>query len=120
MTDKQTVRAGYFQGERQEIGLRYAYRPEFVPLLLNYLGARPGTSILEAGCGSGFLSRLLAHTLTDVRLVALDTDGAMLDMARQLQVHENLDGTIQLGQADAFHLPFPDNSFDLVTSHRLL
>lgn len=120
MSDTQSARAGYFQGERQEMALRYAYRPEFVPLLLDYLGARPSTRILEAGCGSGFLSRLLARKLADVQLVALDTDGAMLNIARQLQGRENLNEKIRWGQGDAYHLPFPDNSFDLVTSHRLL
>ena len=97
MRNKQSVRAGYFQGERQEMALRYAYRPEFVPLLLDYLGARPGTHILEAGCGSGFLARLLARTLADVQLVALDTDGEMLNIARQLQAREKLDGKIRFG-----------------------
>ena len=120
MSDKQSARAGYFQGERQEMALRYAYRPEFVPLLLDYLGARPGTHILEAGCGSGFLARLLTRTLADVQLVALDTDSEMLYIARQLQAQEELNGRIWWGQGDSFHLPFPDNSFDLVTSHRLL
>jgi ubiquinone/menaquinone biosynthesis C-methylase UbiE len=120
MNTEQSARAGYFQGKRQEIALRYTYRPEFVPLLLEYLGAKPGTRILETGCGSGFFSRLLARTLPDVQLLALDTDGEMLNIARQMKEREGLSGSIQLGYGDAFQLPFPDNSFDLVTSHRLL
>ena len=31
---------GYFKGENLELTWRYAYRPEFVPLLLDYLGVQ--------------------------------------------------------------------------------
>lgn len=120
MMADQSARSGYFKGERQELALRYVYRPEFVPLLLNYLGAEPGTRILEVGSGSGFLSRLLAHSLPQAQLVALDTDGEMLRIARRIQEEEGLAERIRLGYGDAFELPFADNSFDLVTSHRLL
>ena len=120
MGANQSARAGYFKGDRQELALRYVYRPEFVPLLLDYLGAEPGMRILEVGSGSGFLSRLLARSLPEARLVALDTDGEMLRLARQLQEGEGLSKRIRLGYGDTFRLPFADNSFDLVTSHRLL
>lgn len=120
MNDTPTARAGYFQGDRMELGLRYAYRPEFVPLLMAYLGARPGTSVLEVGCGSGFLARLLARTLPDVRVHGLDSDASLLDVAGQMQARDGRKGQISWGQADAFRLPFRDDHFDLVTSHRLL
>ena len=120
MSENQSVRTGYFKGASQEMELRYAYRPEFVPLLIQYLGVKPGMHILEAGCGSGFLSRLIVRTVADVKLVALDTDGEMLSVARRLQEQEGLHGHIQLGYGDAFHLPFPDDCFDHVTSQRLL
>ncbi len=120
MSDKQSARSGYFKGERQELGLRYAYRPEFVPLLLEYLGAAPGMRILEVGSGSGFLSRLLARSLPGAWLVALDTDREMLRLARRIQEREGLVERILLGYGDTFELPFADNSFDVVTSHRLL
>ena len=120
MNDTPTARAGYFQGERMELGLRYAYRPEFVPLLMTYLGAKPGMSMLEVGCGSGFLARLLARTLPGVRVLGLDSDASLLDIAGQMQARDGLTDQIVWGQGDAFRLPFPDDHFDLVTSHRLL
>ena len=120
MSQTETARSGYFRGEQLELGLRYAYRPEFIPLLLEYLGARPHTRILQVGCGSGFLARLLARSLTDVRVVGLDTDPTMLDIADQLLDRERLTGNVTLAQGDAFRLPFPDAAFDMVTSHRVL
>jgi ubiquinone/menaquinone biosynthesis C-methylase UbiE len=120
MNQTETARSGYFQGERLELGLRYAYRPEFIPLLLDYLGARSHTRILQVGCGSGFLARLLTRTLTEVQVVGLDTDPDLLDMADQLLDRERLTENVTLAQGDAYQLPFPDATFDLVTSHRML
>ena len=111
---------GFFEGERLELTWRYAYRSEFVPLLMDYLGARPGMRILDVGCGTGFLARLLAQTLDDVQVVGLDADEKMLDLARQMLAREGLAGRVELRQGDAYQLPFPDETFDLVTSQTLL
>lgn len=120
MSDTPVALSGYFSGDRMEIGLRYAYRPEFVPLLLDYLGLSPGQSILEVGCGTGFLTRLLARTLPDNPITALDSDTNLLDIAVEMQARDGVGRRINLGQGNAYRLPFPDNAFDLVTSHRLL
>ncbi|MEZ4514566.1 MAG: class I SAM-dependent methyltransferase [Chloroflexota bacterium] len=115
-----SARSGHFFGERQEIELRYAYRPEYVPLLLGYLGAKPNAAILEAGCGSGFLSRLLARELPNVSVIGLDSDERSLTIARELQEAEQIGSHLRFEQGDTHRLPFADDSFDLVTSHRLL
>ena len=111
---------GFFEGERLELTWRYAYRPEFVPLLMDYLGARSGMCILDVGCGTGFLARLLARTLNAVQVVGIDADEKMLDLAHQLLEREGLAGQVELRQGDAYQLPFPDETFDLVTSQTLL
>ena len=109
----------FFEGERQELTWRYAYRPEFVPLLMAYMGAQPGMHILEVGCGTGFLSRLLAQTLTDVRIVGLDPGEKALNLGRQLLERHHLTN-VELQYGAAYPIPFPDNTFDLVTSQTLL
>ena len=116
----QTNVTGFFEGERLELSWRYAYRPEFIPLLLDYLGARAGMNILDVGYGSGFLSRLLARHLDNVSIVGIDPDGHLLDAAQDLLEREALPTEIQLGQSDAYRLPFPGETFDLVTSQTLL
>jgi ubiquinone/menaquinone biosynthesis C-methylase UbiE len=117
---KATPVTGFFEGDRLELNWRYVYRPEFIPLLMDYLGARPGMRILDVGCGSGFLSRLLARTLEDVHVVGLEADEKLLDLAHQMVEREGLTGQVELHQGDAYHLPFSDDSFDLVTSHTVL
>lgn len=110
----------YFEGDRLELTWRYAYRPEFIPLLLDYLGAQSGMSILDAGCGSGFLSRLLARTVADVQVIGLDADAKMLSLARQLLAREGLSQQVELHHGNVYQLPFADDTFDLTTSQTLL
>ena len=112
--------SGFFEGERLELMWRYAYRSEFVPLLMNYLGARSGMHILEAGCGSGFLTRLLLRNLDNLRMNGIDSDAKLLDAAGQLLEREGLTDHVHLGRANAYRLPFPADTFDLVTSQTLL
>lgn len=111
---------GYFEGERLELSWRYAYRPEFIPLLMDYLGARPGIRILDTGCGTGFLARLLARTLDQVQVVGLESDAKLLGLAGQMLEEEGLSTQVALRQGNAYQIPYPDETFDLATSQTLL
>ncbi|MDX1414387.1 MAG: class I SAM-dependent methyltransferase [Candidatus Promineifilaceae bacterium] len=110
----------YFEGEFMELSWRHAYRPELVPLLMSYLGAQDGMSILEVGCGTGFLSRLLAKNLDDVHIIGLDSDEKLLAMAGEMVARDGVGKKVSLRKGDAYELPLADNSFDLVTSQTLL
>ncbi len=109
-----------FESETLELSWRYAYRPEFVPLLVDYLGARPKMKVLEVGCGTGYLARLLARSLDDVHIVGLDPDRQLLNAARQLLEREGHTHSVKFWQGDAYRLPFLDETFDMVTSQTLL
>ncbi len=63
---------------------------------MEYLGAQRGTRILDADCGSGFVSRLLARTLTGMQVAALDADEKMLTLARQMLEREGLTAQVEL------------------------
>jgi SAM-dependent methyltransferase len=75
--------------------------------LLEVVGALPPARVLDAACGTGFLTR---HHRG--RVVGLDQSAAMLGIAR---------GRVpdaRFVRADALALPFPDESFDRVfTGH---
>lgn len=116
----QSAASGYFEGERLELIWRHAYRPEFVPLLIEYLGVSPGSEVLDVGCGTGFLSRLLARSVPDVRVTGIDTDNAALEIGREMVAVEELDGRVEFMSGTAFDLPFADGDFDAVTSQTLM
>jgi ubiquinone/menaquinone biosynthesis C-methylase UbiE len=111
---------GFFEADSLEVFWRYAYRPEFVPLLLDYLGAQRGMDVLEVGCGTSFLTRLLARTLDDVHVVGVDPDPQMLNVGQRALEREGLVSRVRLVQGDAYALPFPDQAFDLVASQTVL
>jgi len=75
--------------------------------LERFVAGLPEGSVLDAGCGTGFLTRHLPGAVT-----ALDQSAAMVELARGRRP----DTTFVVG--DALELPFADRSFDLVfTAH---
>ncbi|HKQ72552.1 MAG TPA: methyltransferase domain-containing protein [Blastocatellia bacterium] len=79
--------------------------------LVNRLGSRPLSRVLEIAAGTGVVTRALASALPEnVSIVATDLNQAMLDRA-------SIVGTaraVEWRQADAMQLPFQDESFDAI------
>jgi len=67
--------------------------------------------VLEVGCGTGVLTRLLARWPAVAAVVGVDVAGMLLAKARALT--SGLDN-VTFEEADARSLPFEDESFDVV------
>src|SRR5437870_463126 len=80
------------------------------------VGARSGLDVLDAGCGTGFLSLELASR--GHRVVGVDFAPAMLGEARRKAAEQGL--AIRFEEADAEQLSYPPGSFDLVVSRHVL
>lgn len=76
---------------------------------------RDGDAILDVGCGTGALLESVAARAPGTRRVGVDLSPAMLAVA-----HRKLGDRASLVAAEAGHLPFPDQSFDLVLSSSAL
>ncbi len=84
-----------------------------VRTLLDTMAPRPGDTILDVGCGSGALDRMLAHHYGAAnRLIATDLNPFLLREAAALAAEDGVDATIRFQEANAEALPFPDASFD--------
>lgn len=70
------------------------------------------TRILDLGCGPGQWTDTLACHYPDAQVVGVDLSSAMLDKAKQAHCH-----VANWVCADAAHLPFPHNQFDLIFSN---
>lgn len=70
--------------------------------------------VLDLGTGTGRAAFLLARRYPEAEVVGVDLAPAMLAEARKLTPPE-LAGRVRFEEADAERLPYPDESFDLVS-----
>lgn len=81
---------------------------EWAPRLVEAAGVAPGQAVLDVACGTGIVARTVADAQRGRgRVVGLDLNGAMLDVARRVRPE------LEWRQGDAAHLPFPDGAFDV-------
>lgn len=79
-------------------------------LVLAELAPRPGESLLDVGCGTGYFTRALASATTGT-VTGADVDPRRVDYARRRR-----DADLSYEVADARALPHPNRSFDLVVA----
>ncbi|WP_111642962.1 bifunctional demethylmenaquinone methyltransferase/2-methoxy-6-polyprenyl-1,4-benzoquinol methylase UbiE [Marinimicrobium alkaliphilum] len=77
---------------------------------------RPGQKVLDIAGGTGDLSYAFARKVGSEGLVVLaDINASMLNVGRDRLTDRGIAGNIEFAQADAQYLPFPDNTFDVIT-----
>lgn len=81
--------------------------------LVERVGLRPGTCVLDVACGTGAVARLAASAVGESgRVAALDVNRGMLAVARSTASPPGVPIEWCEGRADA--LPFGDGEFDVV------
>ena len=94
---------------------------QMVRTVIDEAELHPGERVLEVGCGTGVLDRWLArHTAGAHRIVGVDINQYLLREAEALSRKEGLDHTIDYREGNAEALPFPDGSFDVAMSARVI
>ena len=72
----------------------------------------PGRTWLDVGCGTGELAFMAAETGASV--TGADLSPVLVETARRQAAERDVDVTFEVGDAEA--LPYPDASFDILTS----
>lgn len=93
--------------------------PEMRSIIDSYLtGIRvsPGMEILDVGCGTGAITRILAEKDGVERVVGIDPSSIFIKQAKMLNQHPHVTYIAGDGQA----VPFGDHVFDTVVFHTVL
>jgi SAM-dependent methyltransferase len=114
----------YLRSERSPAFIRYCERVygamlnqygtadiEQLTLMLDVLRLRPGSHVLDAGCGTGHTTRYLAEK-SEARFVGIDTAEPAIGRAQQLEAARAERLAFKIGTMDA--LDFSPSSFDAV------
>jgi len=81
--------------------------------MFDVIAPEPGETILDVGCGSGALDRLLAHRFGCANpITACDLNPFLLREAAALAAEDGVGEQITFRDGNAERLPFPDASFD--------
>ncbi len=96
---------------------RDRYRNELTdPAMLKSIGEPAGMTVLDAGCGEGYLARILARRGATV--TGVDSSAKLIEAARIQTLAEALPVTFDIASVD--ELPYTDDTFDLVVCNHLV
>jgi 2-polyprenyl-3-methyl-5-hydroxy-6-metoxy-1,4-benzoquinol methylase len=90
------------------------YYDRAVSRMLELLGAKPGDTILDAGCGPGVHSIRAARA--GLKVKAIDFSETMLVEARRRVERAGVDDSVEFAREDLTRLSFPDGTFRHVFS----
>lgn len=85
-------------------------------ILVERANVPAGGLVLDVAAGTGDVTRLLAERTSAQRVVGLDFSRPMLRLAQWKMARSDGAAHVRLVQADGLRLPFPDDTFDSVTS----
>ncbi len=103
----------FFDGDRKHGYGGYNYNPRFwqpvIPTFKEHFRLTSSSSVLDIGCGKGFMMHDLAQLIPGITVKGIDistyaVDNSLEDMKPHIKV------------ADAAELPYEDNSFDVAFS----
>jgi ubiquinone/menaquinone biosynthesis C-methylase UbiE len=104
----------YVHGYSEREALRLNDQAQTLDELIHFDSVFPkGSRILEAGCGVGAQTAIMAKKNPDAHFVSVDISAESIKEAQITIAAENLNN-VELKQGDIFNLPFSEESFDAI------
>lgn len=101
----------FFDGDRRHGYGGFGYLPRFwqpvIPTFVRHFGLNAGSTLLDVGCGKGFMLHDLALLVPGIIVKGVDISDYAIE-----NTIEDMKANVQV--ADAKRLPFLDKSFDVV------
>jgi len=114
MTNNKPHSDGYLNDIRD-----FWWNPDFVALMADRWELLKMNSILDVGCGIGHWGQMLLPYLSkDAKLTGIDPETQWIEAAKERASNKKLNSEYQLGSAEK--IPYPDETFDMVTSQTVL
>jgi ubiquinone/menaquinone biosynthesis C-methylase UbiE len=89
----------------------WSHRLLDLPVLLKWSPLPRGSTVLEVGCGTGRIARYLSKIIKCKNYTAVDIDPKMI---AQAESEAKSSDRVIYQVADVCHLPFDENTFDMV------
>jgi 2-polyprenyl-3-methyl-5-hydroxy-6-metoxy-1,4-benzoquinol methylase len=86
------------------------------PAVISAVGPADGLSVLDAGCGEGYMSRLLAEN--GAKVTGIDSSAELIKAARSHEQSATLPVSYDVGSVDA--LPYGPEEFDVVVGNHVM
>ncbi len=103
----------FFDGDRSHGYGGFSYHPRFwqpvIPTFQEHFGLTAESSVLDVGCGKGFMMHDMAELIPGITVKGIDISEYAIEYAI-----EDMKPYVRV--ANAKELPFEDNSFDVVIS----
>jgi len=102
----------YWDGERKYGYGGYKYDGRWRTVaeeMAKHYGLKPGDTVLDVGCGKGFLLYEFTQVVPNVKIAGIDISSYAINHAK-----EEVKPFLKVG--NAMQLPYPDKSFDFVVS----
>lgn len=112
----------YQTAEEMEINRKYEYEPEFVPFIRKWLclSPRPSNVVVDAGCGSGYFTKIIARCMKGKgKVVGIDPDRKLVQEAENICEGKHI-SSIHFEVGNVWKIPLESNYADLVVSHVVL
>lgn len=100
-----------FMNRAMTLGIDRRWRKKAIDMV----SSTPREDILDIATGTADLAIMMAKRLDPLTVTGIDLSARMLAKGREKVADEELSETITLVEGDCLQLPFPDDSFDLVT-----
>jgi ubiquinone/menaquinone biosynthesis C-methylase UbiE len=83
---------------------------------LGHMTIAPDAIILDVGCGGGKTVHQLAQAAPSGKVYGIDYSPEMIHLAQRVNRAFTRDGRVEIRHGTVSRLPFPDDTFDLVTA----
>jgi SAM-dependent methyltransferase len=89
--------------------------------IVEWLKPEPGSRVLDAGCGGGGMTRLLAEAVGSTgHVIGFDANPDLLKFGQSQVANTDLNDRLKFQEGNILNLPFADGSFDLVWCSRVV